>query len=128
MKKVTLATIVAIPAVIALYFLFRKKFKTGELDWSPVNTHEENITLKELCKVKCPLDYPCIFECEGDITCALTAILCKHFDVRCDQIIQNNLETVEGTYTLFSTTSNARYITYYNPVSGTLQLTELRKQ
>jgi len=128
LKKI-LYPVVATASIVAVAVLHNvRKSKTVTRRWSPVKTYDATVTEEELKKVRCPIDYPCVFESEGDMSCMLTALLCSHFPVRCDIIIRNRLETCEETFTLFSDTANERYMTYYNPRTGALSITEFKRK
>lgn len=122
------AAIVLTGAAILAYVCAHKKTEATEKEWTPIESHEENIPFTDLMQTRCMLDYPCIFDSENDITCRLTAKLCSVTGERCDLIISNNIEVCDCTYTLFTSTANRRYITYYNPASTLLQITTMEKR
>lgn len=128
MHKVTKAILAVGGIVLATYVAVRKKTEIEQKEWCPVKTYEGHKPSEELMQLHCPLDYPCVFEEKDDMTCKLTALVCQFDDIRCDVIVNNELHTENGTYTLFSRTANARYITYYNPQSSVVQISKLERR
>lgn len=122
------AAIVLTGAAILAYVCTRSKEFIHEKEWTPTDMHEEELALTDLMKTRCNLDYPCVFDDVNDITCRLIAKLCEVTGERCDVIIHNNLETCDKTYTMFTSTADHRYITYYNPQSTLLQITTMEKR
>lgn len=115
-------------ATCAGYAIARACKSTGDREWTPVKDYSGYVTLTELCKDVCNLDYPCIHDKADNIACKLMLRLCKFDDIRCDTIINNKLEAAEGCYTMFSQTANYRYMSYYNPETGYYSVTKFDKR